>query len=182
MTERANHRVAYFNGKIVPERDVLIPFRDRSWKYGDGGFDMTRTFEGSPFRLKEHIDRFYRSLRYLQIDPGISPKEMVQASEEVVARNEHLRAAARLEIVAVHGRSHGDEMQIVTVIHHGIEAFGGAAFDVRLIGKCGFLIGFQRGFVIAGADVDMRGHVHDMSRGRRKFCQTIGSRQRAFRR
>jgi len=71
----------------------MIPFRDRSWKYGDGAFDMTRTFEGRPFRLKEHIDRFYRSLRYLQIDPGLSPKEMVAHSEEVVARNEHLRPA-----------------------------------------------------------------------------------------
>ena len=70
----------------------MIPFRDRSWKYGDGAFDMTRTFNGQPFRLKEHIDRFYRSLRYLRIDPGISPKEMVAHSEEVVARNEHLRA------------------------------------------------------------------------------------------
>jgi branched-chain amino acid aminotransferase len=72
---------------------VMIPFRDRSWRYGDGAFDMTRTFEGRPFRLKEHIDRFYRSLRYLQIDPGIGPKEMIAYSDEVVARNEHLRPA-----------------------------------------------------------------------------------------
>ena len=67
----SNQRIAWFNGKFMPEGQVMIPFRDRSWKYGDGAFDMTRTFEGTPFRLKEHIDRFYRSLRYLQIDPGI---------------------------------------------------------------------------------------------------------------
>ena len=67
----SNQRIAWFNGKFMPENQVMIPFRDRSWKYGDGAFDMTRTFEGTPFRLKEHIDRFYRSLRYLQIDPGI---------------------------------------------------------------------------------------------------------------
>jgi branched-subunit amino acid aminotransferase/4-amino-4-deoxychorismate lyase len=89
----SNQRIAWFNGKFMPENQVMIPFRDRSWKYGDGAFDMTRTFEGQPFRLKEHIDRFYRSLRYLQIDPGIGPKEMVAHSEEVVARNEHLRPA-----------------------------------------------------------------------------------------
>ena len=82
----SNQRIAWFNGKFMPENQVMIPFRDRSWKYGDGAFDMTRTFEGQPFRLKEHIDRFYRSLRYLQIDPGIGPKEMVANSEEVVAR------------------------------------------------------------------------------------------------
>jgi branched-chain amino acid aminotransferase len=92
MTALSNSRVAWFNGQFMPEGQVMIPFRDRSWKYGDGAFDMTRTFEGRPFRLKEHIDRFYRSLRYLRIDPGISPKDMVSISEEIVARNEHLRA------------------------------------------------------------------------------------------
>ena len=88
-TSRANHRVAYFNGKIVPEREVVVPFRDRGFKYGDAAFDMTRTFHGRPFKLKEHIDRFYRSLRYLQIDPGLAPAEMVSISEEVLERNRH---------------------------------------------------------------------------------------------
>jgi branched-chain amino acid aminotransferase len=86
---RANHRVAYFNGRIVPEREVVVPFRDRGFKYGDAAFDMTRTFHGRPFKLKEHIDRFYRSLRYLQIDPGLSPAEMISVSEEVLERNRH---------------------------------------------------------------------------------------------
>jgi branched-chain amino acid aminotransferase len=86
---RANHRVAYFNGNIVPEREVVLPFRDRGFKYGDAAFDMTRTFHGRPFRLKEHVERFYRSLRYLRIDPGLSPGEMVRVSEEVLERNRH---------------------------------------------------------------------------------------------
>jgi branched-chain amino acid aminotransferase len=89
MSDRANHRVAYFNGKIMPEREVVLPFRDRGFKYGDAAFDMTRTFHGRAFRLKEHIERFYRSLRYLRIDPGLSPAEMVGASEEVLERNRH---------------------------------------------------------------------------------------------
>ena len=36
----------------------------------------------------------YRSLRYLRIDIGLEPKEIVAISEEVILRNEHLRAAA----------------------------------------------------------------------------------------
>jgi len=86
---RANHRVAYFNGRIVPEREVVVPFRDRGFKYGDAAFDMTRTFHGRPFRLKEHVDRLYRSLRYLRIDPGLSSAEMTAASEQVLERNRH---------------------------------------------------------------------------------------------
>ena len=80
-------RVAYFNGKIVPESQVLISFRDRSFKYGDGVFDMTRTFGGRIFKLQEHIDRLYASLKYAGIDPGLTPAEMMQLSEEVVERN-----------------------------------------------------------------------------------------------
>ena len=94
MTQPTNSRLAWFNGKFMPENQVLISFRDRSWKYGDGAFDMTRTFNGRVFRLKEHIDRFYRSLRYLRLDPGMSPHEMIDVSEQIVARNEHLRSKA----------------------------------------------------------------------------------------
>jgi branched-chain amino acid aminotransferase len=86
---RANHRIAYFNGSYVPEREVVLPFRDRGFKYGDAVFDMTRTFEGRVFKLKEHVDRLYRSLRYVGIDAGITPAEMVSASEEVLERNRH---------------------------------------------------------------------------------------------
>lgn len=94
MTQPAHPRTAWFNGKYVPENQVLLPFRDRSWRYGDGVFDMTRTFNGRLFRLREHIDRLYRSLRYIRLDPGITPSELMSISEEIVARNEPLRAAA----------------------------------------------------------------------------------------
>ncbi|MGE5270469.1 MAG: aminotransferase class IV [Thiohalocapsa sp.] len=86
---KTNQRVAYFNGRIVPEREVVLPFRDRGFKYGDAAFDMTRTFNGRPFKLKEHVERLYRSLRYLRIDPGLSASEMAAVSEEVLERNRH---------------------------------------------------------------------------------------------
>lgn len=90
MAVLANQRVAYFNGRIVPERDVVVPFRDRGFLRGDAVFDSTRTFGGRPFRLRQHVDRLYRSLRYLRIDPGLTPGEMLSISEEVLARNVHL--------------------------------------------------------------------------------------------
>lgn len=86
----ANERVAWFNGKIVRESEVLIPFRDQGFLRGDAVFDMTRSFNGKAFRLAEHIARLYRSLRYLDIDPGLAPSEMAAISEDVLARNRHL--------------------------------------------------------------------------------------------
>jgi branched-chain amino acid aminotransferase len=86
----ANQRMAWFNGRIMPESEVRLSFRDRGVKYGDGAFDMTRTFNGRIFRLKEHIDRYYRTLKYLRLDPGMSPGEMSRITEDVLARNLHL--------------------------------------------------------------------------------------------
>ncbi len=83
-------RVAWFNGRILPERDVRVPFRDRSFKYGDAVFDLARTFKGVPFRLVEHVERLYHSLSYVQIDPGISPKRMLEITHEVLEANRGL--------------------------------------------------------------------------------------------
>jgi hypothetical protein len=58
MSSLSNQRVAYFNGKIVPESEVRVSFRDRGFKYGDAVFDMTRTFGHRVFKLKEHVDRY----------------------------------------------------------------------------------------------------------------------------
>ena len=83
-------RVAYFNGEIVPESEVKVPFRDRGFKYGDAVFDMTRTFGHKIFKLETHIDRFYNSLRYVDIDPGMTETDMVAKTLEVLEANLHL--------------------------------------------------------------------------------------------
>ena len=90
MWRAGNERVAWFNGDFMPEREVRIPFRDRSWVYGDGCFDMTRTFGHKLFKVKEHVDRLYRSLKYLRIDPGFGPERMCALTEELFERNRRL--------------------------------------------------------------------------------------------
>jgi len=90
MERLANERVAYFNGEILPESQVRLPFRDRGYKYGDAVFDMTRTFGHRIFKLQQHMDRFYRSLRYARIDPGLTPRQMMDITAAVLERNLHL--------------------------------------------------------------------------------------------
>jgi len=84
--------VAYFCGEWMPFSQVRIDPMDRGFLVGDCVFDVARTFNGKSFRMREHVDRLYRSLKYVRIDPGLSPEEMERISEEVISRNEHLRA------------------------------------------------------------------------------------------
>jgi len=84
--------VAYFCGEWMPASQVKIDPMDRGFLVGDAVFDVFRTFNGKSFRLREHVDRLYRSLKYVRIDPGLSPDDMVRISEEIIARNEPFRA------------------------------------------------------------------------------------------
>jgi branched-chain amino acid aminotransferase len=85
-------RVAYFNGSIVPESEVRVSFRDYGFQMGDGAFDSARSVAHKPFLFKEHVDRLYKSLGYLRLDPGLSPKEMLVLTHEIFEKNRPLLA------------------------------------------------------------------------------------------
>ena len=90
MSERPNERTVYLNGEFMPESRALIPYRDRGFYFGDGCFDITRSFNHKLFFLEEHVTRLYRSLAYLRIDTGLAPDEMSRVTVEVFERNRHL--------------------------------------------------------------------------------------------
>lgn len=87
---RMNERIVWMNGEFIPEREAMVPYRERSFIFGDGVFDMTRTFHHRIFRLEEHVARLYRSLKALRLDAGMSAEKMVEISRAVAERNLHL--------------------------------------------------------------------------------------------
>ena len=73
-------------------------------------------------------------------------------------------------------------MQIVTVVHQGVDALRATRLDVGPV-DCGrVLVGFNRRCVVARADVDMSRHVHDVSRRWRHGGQPVGPSQGPLRR
>ena len=82
-----SERVAYVNGHIVPESEAVVSIRDRGFLQGDAVFDTTRTFGGRIFRLDEHLDRFFSSLKYMRIDPGLTKDDFARLTMEVLKAN-----------------------------------------------------------------------------------------------
>ena len=89
MTQ-GKERMVYVNGKLAPESQAVISALDRGFRWGDAVYEVARTFGGKPFKLRAHLDRLYRSLRYTRIDPGMSEDEMERATMEVVEANRGL--------------------------------------------------------------------------------------------
>ena len=82
-----SERVAYVNGHLVPESEAVVSIRDRGFLQGDAVFDTTRTFGGRIFRLDEHLDRFFNSLKYMRIDPGLTKDDFARLTMEVLQTN-----------------------------------------------------------------------------------------------
>ena len=80
-------RLVYFNGSYVSERDARISIFDSALMFGDMVFEMTRSFKQKPYRLRNHMDRLYASMKYARIDCGLSIEEMESATEETIERN-----------------------------------------------------------------------------------------------
>ena len=83
----AQERVVYINGEIVPESGAKVSIRDAGFVRGDAVFDVTRTFGGEIFRLSEHLDRLYDSLKYLRIDPGVAKDRMAEITMQILDAN-----------------------------------------------------------------------------------------------
>ena len=66
-----DERIVYLNGVFVPESQAKVSVLDSGFNAGDGVYDVTRTFRHKPFKLREHTERLFRSLRYTRIDCGM---------------------------------------------------------------------------------------------------------------
>ena len=60
--------IAYYNGRVAPIEDMMIPMNERSSYFGDGVYDAMFTVEHVPLQMDDHLRRFYRSARRIDID------------------------------------------------------------------------------------------------------------------
>ena len=66
----------WLNGDYVLRSEAKIGMTDRGLRLGEELFDTSRTYDGKVFRLREHLQRLYRSLKYVRIDPAMSIDDM----------------------------------------------------------------------------------------------------------
>ena len=59
--------VAFINGRFLPWKDATVSIDDRGFQFGDGIYEVVRTYRGVPFELDAHLNRLNRSAQELQI-------------------------------------------------------------------------------------------------------------------
>lgn len=79
--------LAYHNGRYVPYASVQIAPGDGGFVQGTTVAEQLRTFQGRLYRLDEHLARLERSLRIVDVDPGLSRDAWRTIAETLVGVN-----------------------------------------------------------------------------------------------
>lgn len=77
----------FFNGKIVLFKNAKFGLDDLGVLRGYGVFDFLRTYNGKPFLMKEHLDRFEESARKLNMTVPVSRKDIEKAAYTLIKKN-----------------------------------------------------------------------------------------------
>ena len=88
----------YIDGNFYPKSEAKISVFDHGLLYGDGIFEGIRAYDGIVFKLKEHIDRLYRSAHMIMLPIPIDKEEMIERTLETLRRNKLRDAYIRLVV------------------------------------------------------------------------------------
>jgi D-alanine transaminase len=80
-------RVAYVNGRFVPQAEAMVSIEDRGYQFADAVYEVWALFGGKLADPEGHFARLERSLAELSIAMPMSRKALTLVLKEAVRRN-----------------------------------------------------------------------------------------------
>src|SRR4030066_2313970 len=90
--------LVYIDGEYLPKSQAKISVFDHGLLYGDGVFEGIRAYNGTVFKLKEHIDRMYQSAHSLMLQIPLTKEQVTEAVLETLRKNNMKDAYIRLVV------------------------------------------------------------------------------------
>lgn len=79
--------IGYVNGRFGPLEEAVVSVEDRGFQFGDGVYEVIRTYGGRPFHLDAHLARLERSAKAI----GLALPQAIEAWRGII--EEGLRLA-----------------------------------------------------------------------------------------
>ena len=74
--------IACVNGRFGPLADAVVSVEDRGFQFGDGVYEVLRTYRGRPFSVEAHLARLERSVQALQLSNHHTPAQWTSLIHE----------------------------------------------------------------------------------------------------
>lgn len=90
--------IAYVNGQFFPLEQATISIEDRGFQFGDGVYEVVRTYGGVPFRLYDHFARLESSARAVSIPVPFSRSDCEALIREGLQRSEFVSCLVYIQL------------------------------------------------------------------------------------
>jgi D-alanine transaminase len=90
--------VAFIDGAFMPLAEAKVSVEDRGFQFGDGIYEVIRTYNGHPFALEAHLSRLDRSASALDLTQPYSRAEWTHHVLEGIKRAAYPEAKIYLQI------------------------------------------------------------------------------------
>jgi len=113
--------LVHIDGRVVPAEQARVPVFDRGFLYGDGVYEVFRTYNGVPFGMAAHLDRMCRSGELLGYELFPSKAALAEVVGETLAAAEHGDSYVRVMVTRGAGPlsldpSMADKPRIVVIV------------------------------------------------------------------
>ncbi|MGQ0811975.1 MAG: D-amino-acid transaminase [Nitrospiraceae bacterium] len=78
--------IGFVNGRFMPLAEAVVSVEERGFQFGDGVYEVIRTYSGKPFHMDAHLRRLERSAKALQIASPFPTAEWTHVVHEGVRK------------------------------------------------------------------------------------------------
>lgn len=127
--------LAFVNGAFMPLAEAKISIEDRGFQFGDGVYEVIRTYKGRPFSLDAHLARLDRSATALDLTQPYSRDEWTHHVLEGIKRAAYPEAKIYLQITrGVAPRDHAYSNEVTPTIVMTVREFHPLDRSVQVAG------------------------------------------------
>ena len=127
--------LAFVNGQFLPLADATVSIEDRGFQFGDGIYEVVRTYGGRPFELEAHLARLDRSAQALDLRQPYTVRQWTQYIHEAIQRAAFPEAKLYIQITrGVAPRDHGYDVNLLPTVVMTVREFHPLNPSVRAAG------------------------------------------------
>ena len=90
--------VGFLNGRFMPLEEAQVPVEDRGFQFGDGVYEVVRTYNGMPFELEAHLARLERSAAAIALARLYDRAQWVEWVHEGLRRGGHAESKVYIQL------------------------------------------------------------------------------------
>ena len=116
--------VAFVNGAFMLLAEAKVSIEDRGFQFGDGIYEVIRTYKGRPFALEAHLTRMERSAMALDLTQPYSKSEWTDHVLEGIRRAVYPEAKIYIQVTrGVAPRDHAYPVEVSPTVVMTVREF-----------------------------------------------------------